>query len=95
MTADTTPFEDLQELLDRWRGWINDPHHADDAVAAACMYEQLADGFIQFTRTFVEMAAWCRLGAGLLRGEDVPDSIHIPDDEDPADTARWQKWRMS
>lgn len=41
------------------------------------------------------MAAWCRLAGGLLRGEDVPDSIHPPDDEDPADTARWQKWRVS
>jgi hypothetical protein len=40
-------------------------------------------------------AALCRLVAGRLRGEDVPDWIYPNKDEDPADTARWQKWRVS
>jgi hypothetical protein len=42
-----------------------------------------------------ETAAWCRLAAGLLRGEDVPESIHVPAGENRADTARWEKWRVS
>jgi hypothetical protein len=45
--------------------------------------------------SFEETAAWCRLAAGLLRGLDVPESIHAPVGEDPADTARWEKWRVS
>ena len=40
-------------------------------------------------------AALCRLIADLLRGEDVPDWIYPSKDEDPADTVRWQKWRVS
>jgi hypothetical protein len=44
---------------------------------------------------WVDTAAWLRLAADLLRGEDVPDSIHVPHGEDPFDTARWQKWRVS
>lgn len=46
-------------------------------------------------RLYEEAAAWCWLASGLLRGEDVPESIHAPADEDSADTARWQRWRLS
>jgi hypothetical protein len=71
--------------------------HADPAEAA-----EFADRLDEFSREFAtagdlyrESATWCRLAAGLLRGEDIPESIHKPAGEDPADTARWQKWRVS
>jgi hypothetical protein len=63
---------------------------------------RFADRLDEFGREFTtavevyqETSAWCRLAADLLRGEDVPESIHRPAGEDPADTARWQKWRVS
>jgi hypothetical protein len=56
----------------------------------------------RFARELTDMGQDCRTGAALcrliadrLRGVDVPDWIYPEKDEDPADTARWQKWRVS
>lgn len=84
----------LPELSQRFRAWQDDPHHADDLVAASAILDQFGREFAETADLCRQLAAWCRLGAGLARGEDVPDSIYPEDDEDPADTARWQKWRL-
>ncbi|HEY3610426.1 MAG TPA: hypothetical protein VGL06_23195 [Pseudonocardiaceae bacterium] len=64
--------------------------------------EQRVERFEEFAREFTgsadvcrEVAAWCRLMAALLRGEDVPLSVYPGEGEDPVDTARWKKWRVS
>jgi hypothetical protein len=64
--------------------------------------EQRVERFEEFARDFTgsadacrDVAAWCRLMADLLRGEDVPSSVYPGEGEDPADTARWKKWRVS
>lgn len=67
----------------------------DQAVEVADLYDEFGGLFAESAGTYLEYAAWCRLAAGLLRGQDVPDSIYPPEDEDPADTARWKKWRVS
>jgi hypothetical protein len=84
----------LPELLQRFRDWQDDPHHADDLAEVSWTLDQFAQEFAEVGDLCEQMAAWCRLGAGLVRGEDVPESIHRTDGEDPADTARWEKWRM-
>jgi hypothetical protein len=57
--------------------------------------ENIATTLDAFAKDLNELAAFCRLGAGKLRGEDTPDTIFPQVDEDPMDTARWAKWRLS
>lgn len=102
MTNPTHLFPDIADLAERCRDWLSDPHRMDDHTALRRRFDQYGEEFDQaarqvteLARDMAEMAAWCRLAVGLLRGEDVPDSIHTPDDEDPVDTARWRRWRVS
>jgi hypothetical protein len=82
-------------LLTRFKECVTDSDLAEDRAAMLQAYEGFLDEFEEYGRAFTEMKAWCRLVIGLLQGEDVPISIHVPEGEDPADTARWQKWRLS
>lgn len=76
-----------------------DPIVVRDAAAALDQVASRIDAHTESWRdtvtVCVETAAWLRLAAGLLRGEDVPRSIHTAAGEDAADTARWKKWRVS
>jgi hypothetical protein len=88
----------VPEVLDMVRSlrqWLDDPRHREDFAQVEVMFDQFAQEFAEVAAACREMSAWCRLGAGLVRGEDVPESIHPKAGEDPADTARWQKWRLS
>jgi hypothetical protein len=82
-------------LLEEFRAYLDDPNHVEDRAMLLRTYEQFVGAFDEYAQVFTEMAAWCRLGVAVLRGEDVPLSIHVPKGEDPADTARWRKWRLS
>jgi hypothetical protein len=95
MTEPKQMMQVLEELRASCQAWLDDPRHAEDTAAAALQFEQFACQYTEVAEGCAEMAAWCRLGAGLLQGEDVPHSIHQSEDEDPADTARWKKWRCS
>jgi hypothetical protein len=57
--------------------------------------DQFSVELATFGRLYEESAAWCRLASGLLRGEDVPESTHVQAGEDPTDTIRWRRWRVS
>lgn len=68
----------------------------EDAIAKGVLeLDRFAQELTDRAVGYREMAAWCRLAADLMRGEDVPGSIYPQAGEDPADTARWQKWRLS
>lgn len=86
---------DPMELMNRFREYLDDPARAEDRTTMLRAYEEFLHEFTEYAEVFAEMTAWCRLAVGMLRGEDVPTSIHVPADEAPADTARWQKWRVS
>lgn len=76
-----------------------DPIVVTEAAAGldqmACRIDTHTESWRDTVTVCVETAAWLRLAAGLLRGENVPQSIHAAADEDAADTARWKKWRVS
>lgn len=95
MTTDEPPKPELLRLMRMLQDWLNDPHHRDDFAALTTVYDLFAQEFSHVALICGEMAAWCRLGADAARGEDVPWSIHPEADEDPADTTRWRKWRVS
>jgi hypothetical protein len=85
------PPDVVREALE----WLDNPHRADGPHDQQLrMYEVLAQVCAARARQYAETAAWCRLAVGLLRGDDVPDSIYPAPDEDPADTARWRRWRL-
>jgi hypothetical protein len=86
---------ELVEFLRSLPDLLSDPSHQDDVVEGALKLDQFAQELTDVELTYREMAAWCRLAAGLARGEDVPESIYPQAGEDPTDTARWQKWRLS
>jgi hypothetical protein len=85
----------LQELFRRYQEWLDNPHRHDDREEMERVFGQLSQGFGEHAKVYAELAAWCRLGLGWVRGEDAPETIYTPQDEDPVDTARWQKWRVS
>jgi hypothetical protein len=76
------------EVVERFRRWVKQekPNQSTEEITAT---------LDEFADTFMAHGAMCRLLAGAMRGEDVPDSIYPADDEDPADTARWARWRLS
>lgn len=65
-----------------------------DEEVVARAFDELADEMEGYWRVFAETIVMCRQLAARFRGEDVPDSIYPRPDEDPADTARWKRWRM-
>lgn len=80
------------ELVQSWQGRAA----SVDAEVAARHCDEFADKFSAVVEDFTVIAAWARLLGAQWRNEaDLPDSIHATDDEDPADTARWQKWRVT
>lgn len=85
----------VEALLQRFRCWLDDPRHASSRAEMERSFDRFAGEFAEYPEVCGELAAVCRLAAALLRGEDVPDSIHVPEGESPADTARWRKWRVS
>jgi hypothetical protein len=95
MTTTTPTRQELRKILRSLPGWLSDKHHEDDLAEGALQLDRFAQQLTDRALAYREMAAWCRLAAGLARREDVPESIHPQADEDPADTARWQKWRLS
>lgn len=94
MTALQRLLHEAQDLVRQCRALMPDPAPEETAAFAARL-EEIDRELTTAGGTYLETAAWCRLASGLLRGEDVPESIHTLDDEDPADTARWRKWRVS
>jgi hypothetical protein len=95
MTARVQVIPDPVEFVEQFGQWLADPQCTDDPSVMLRTFEDFGSRFIEYADAYTELAAWCRLAVGLLRGEDVPQSIHAPEDEDPTDTARWQKWRLS
>lgn len=89
-TADT-----IQAAIPQLLQALRDSQHEDEFPDVAVQFDEFARECAQAAQAYQEMAAWCRLTAGLARGEDVPESIYPQPGEDPAETARWQKWRMS
>jgi hypothetical protein len=67
---------ELRELVRAFRQWRDDPQRAEDAAAMSVLFERFADQYTERAGMYAESAAWCRLVVGVLRGEDVPDSIH-------------------
>lgn len=89
-------MRDAQDLIRTCRVFAEAPDMDLAQVADYCTrLDQFSLELATKGRLYEESAAWCRLASGLLRGEDVPESIYTPDDEDPADTARWQQWRVA
>lgn len=96
MTSDDRLYRDARDLVRTCRTVVAVPGVDLAELAGYCVrLDQFSTELATKGRLYEESAAWCRLASGLLRGEDVPDSIHVPAGENPADTARWQKWRLS
>jgi hypothetical protein len=85
----------LGEVLSRALTWMRDEMRAESVELLTRHFDEFAQEFTEYARVSTEAAAWCRVTAAWLRDEDVPLSIYPEDGEDPADTARWRKWRVS
>lgn len=86
---------DAEDLVRASRAFVREPDGDPAGIADFCrQLERFSHQLAAKGRLYLESAAWCRLASGLLRGDDVPESIHAPDGEDPADAARWRKWRV-
>jgi hypothetical protein len=85
-----------QDLVRQCRVFVGVSDADPSQMADFCTrLDQFSRELAETAHIYQDSAAWCRLAAGLLRGEDVPESIHVPAGEDPADTARWRRWRVS
>lgn len=93
MTAEVLRL--AMSLPQQFRSLVHDEQEGKTAEQVAERFDQFAAMFADIAGDFAEFAAWCRLGSAALRGQDVPLSIHWPKGEDPADTVRWQEWRVS
>jgi hypothetical protein len=90
-----TALRELIDLVHEVQGWACEHLRAEPTDQWVRRLAELEQEFTASARNCTEAAAWCRLMAGLLRGEDVPLWIYPQDGEDPADTARWERWRVS
>jgi hypothetical protein len=95
MTANASVLAELDELLQVFGTWLADAQHRDDYDEMREVFDRIVRRAGEVSQELMELAACCRLAVGALNGEDVPPSIHVQAGEDPADTARWQKWRVS
>jgi hypothetical protein len=85
-----------RDLVSQCRAFVRVPGADPAELGDFCArLEQFSRELAATAQFYEESAAWCRLAAGLLLGQDVPESIHVPAGEDPADTTRWRKWRVS
>jgi hypothetical protein len=85
----------LMEFLQSLPDLVSVVHPEDAITKGALELDRFAQELTDRAVGYREMAAWCRLAADMMRGEDVPGSIYPQAGEDPADTTRWQKWRLS
>jgi hypothetical protein len=60
------------DLLRRLQSWLDDPDHADDLVEATRVFDEYARDSADLAQACQATAAWCRQGARVARGEDVP-----------------------
>lgn len=63
---------EVSDLLRRLRNWLDDPDHTDDLVEVTRVFDEYARDFTDLAQACQKTAAWCRLGARVARGEDVP-----------------------
>jgi hypothetical protein len=91
MTPQSRPRDIIEEVC----GWLRrllDGERPPEGLAAE--FDGYADDLKRAARDYTTAASWCRLTAAKMRGEDSPESIYPADDEDPADTERWWRWRV-
>jgi hypothetical protein len=86
---------DIREVLGRVLDWMREEMRTESVEQLTRHFDEFAEQFTECARVSAEAAAWCRGTAAWLRGEDVPLSVYPEEGEDPADTARWKKWRVS
>jgi hypothetical protein len=88
-------LRELIDLVHEVQGWAGEQMRAEPTDQWMRRLEEFEQEFTASARNCTEAAAWCRLMVGVLRGEGVPLSVYPGEGEDPADTARWKKWRLS
>ena len=86
--------KDVHELVDQCRRWAKMEMRSQSTDEVVQQIEHFVEEFDYLSHEYMICSAWCRLAAGYLRGEDVPESIYPAEDEDPNDTFRWQQWRV-
>jgi hypothetical protein len=94
VTAPEPVWSNLWDLLPRFLELKASLPELGSNEEGAAKFDELAQDMEVRVRLLAETALWCRQSAGRLRGEDVPGTIYPEPGEDPADTARWKKWRM-
>jgi hypothetical protein len=94
MTAPEPVWSTLRDLLPRFLEMQESIPELGSDEEAAAKFDELAQDIEANGQLLAETVVLCRQMAGRLRGEDVPESIYPEPGEDPADTARWKKWRM-